>query len=221
MEQQNINDFVAYCKSHLTFEERETSAYSSLSVCIIDCVYSLRARYKKTTLPVVERYAAKYMNGDRLGSGDKVTDLIKHIEDEGGPEAFAKNILKNNQKSGHILKAEVCLQLAKYFSYLKIETIDDFRNYEHSDFLEVVIRSVKGIGYAGTNYLFMLAGDPNRCKPDTHIHHFVHEACGEDLSDEDCQKLFSEAVKDLKKDYPNLTVAKLDGIIWREYQYKK
>ena len=86
--------------------------------------------------------------------------------------------------------------------------------------LENVIKTVKGIGSAGLNYLFMLAGDPNRCKPDVHIHHCVRDALGKDISDFECQELFTAAVAILKKDYPSLTVRKLDGIIWEKYQAK-
>ena len=46
--------------------------YKSLSVCIIDCVYSLRANYK-TTVKVVERYAEKYMNANCNKSWHRTT----------------------------------------------------------------------------------------------------------------------------------------------------
>lgn len=213
--------FTDFCRRELAFEDSISYEYHSLSLCIIDCVYSLRAQYYSTTVPVVKRYAAHYLENDMLSSCDNVTDLIKHIEESGGPVPFAATVLDNNQKSGHVLKSEVCLNLARYLSYLHIETMDDFRNFESPELLEVVIHSVKGIGDAGTNYLFMLAGDPNRCKPDVHIHHCVRDACGEDVSNEVCQTLFSETVMELEKDYPGLTVAKLDSIIWRKYESAK
>ena len=188
----------------------------SLSVSWI--AFILCAQYYSTTVPVVERYANRYMNNNRFSEGDTVSKLFANIKDAGGPAPFAKNILKNNQVSGHVLKSEVCLQLARYLRLLHIETIDDFRDFEAPELLEIVIRSVKGMGDAGVNYLFMLAGDPNRCKPDVHFHHCIFDACGEDVSNEECQVLLTEAVCELKKKYPDLTVAKLDGIIWRKYQ---
>ena len=208
--------FVDYCRRELDFGSQVSNEYQSLSVCIIDCVYSLRAKYYNTTVPVVDRYAKKYMNGDKRAVGDNTSDLIRHIQDAGGPDLFASEILKNNQKSGNVLKAEVCLKLAQYLQILHIETIDDFRRFQGPELLETVIRSVKGIGDAGANYMFMLAGDPDRCKPDVHVHHCIRDACGEDISNDDCQRLFTEAVCELRKDYPELTVAKLDGIIWQK-----
>lgn len=115
-------------------------------------------------------------------------------------------------------KAEVCLQLAQYLSLLQIETLEDFRAFPSQELLEIVVRAVKGLGAAGTSYLFMLAGDENRCKPDVHIHHCIRDACGLDVSDESCQSLFADAVALLRPQYPQLTVRGLDSVIWRRYQ---
>ena len=213
--------FIDFCKRELAFDERISYEYKSLSVCVIDCVYSLRSKYYGVTDRVVQRYAAQYLGNDMFSPNDTISDLIEHIQKAGGPAPFAVNILENNQQSGRVLKSEVCLNLARYLRCLRIETISDYRSFEEPELLECVIHSVKGMGDAGTNYLFMLAGDPNRCKPDVHIHHCIRDACGEALSNEDCQILFNEAVKKLRNDYPNLTVAMLDGIIWRKYQSAK
>ena len=64
----------------------------------------------------------------------------------------------------------------------------------------------------------MLAGDPNRCKPDVHIRRCVQDACNTTLQDESYQELFTDSVASLRKDYPTLTVRTLDGIIWQKYQ---
>lgn len=81
-----------------------------------------------------------------------------------------------------------------------------------------ILYSIKGFGDAGVNYLFMLAGDENRCKPDVHIHHCVRDVLGYDVSNEDCLTLFSETVKKFALDNIFLTVRELDGIIWKHYQ---
>ena len=208
-----------YCENHLSLDQQISYHYGSLSVCIIDCVYSLRAKYMATTLPVVQRYADRYLGGDRNATGETVSELIDHIDDCGGPRCFADNVLKNHQKSGRALtpKEDIVYQLARYLKLLRVETIEDFQKYESPELLEVVIRAVKGISDAGVNYLFMLAGDSNRVKPDVHIHHCIRDACGTDVTNEDCQILFQEAVSLLKEKYENLTVAALDNIVWRYY----
>ena len=214
--------FAKYCESTFDLSIQGDYGYQSLSVCLLDCVYSLRARYYDVTVPLVQRYANMFMNGDLNGSGDTVSMLL-HRMDDIGHLAFAESVLINHQKLGgkkHIPKEEVCYQLARYLRDLHIETIEDFQNYESQEILEIVIRAVNGLGDAGVNYLFMLAGDPNRCKPDVHIHHCVRDACGHDISNEDCQVLFTDAVELLRNQFPNLTVRGLDGIIWRAYQIR-
>lgn len=211
--------FAEYCESHFDLEYRVSYHYQSLPVCIIDCVYSLRAKYASITLPVVQRYADSFMNGDKFADGDTISALIERIDNCGGPRFFAESILKNRQKLGRSLvpKEDAVYQLARYLRLLQIETLEDFRTFESPELLEVVVRAVKGISDAGVNYLFMLAGDPNRVKPDVHIHHSIMDACGKDVSNEECQTIFAEAVELLKPTHLGLTVAALDNTIWRFY----
>ena len=214
--------FAKYCESTFDLSTQSDYGYQSLSVCLLDCVYSLRDRYYDVTVPLVQRYANMFMNGDPHGSGDTVSMLLQRMDDI-GHLAFAEKVLINHQKLGgkkHIPKEEVCYQLARYLRDLHIETIEDFQHFESQEILEIVIRAVNGLGDAGVNYLFMLAGDPNRCKPDVHIHHCIRDACGHDISNEDCQTLFTDAVTILRSRHPNLTVRGLDGIIWRAYQIR-
>ena len=215
--------FAKYCKATFDLSAQSDYGYRSLSVCILDCVYSLRAKYYAVTIPIVKRYANTYMGGDTHADGDTVSMLLKRM-DENGHSAFADRILRNQQKIGgkkQIPKEEVCYQLARYLRDLGIETIEDFQNFRSQEILEIVIRAVDGMGDAGTNYLFMLAGDPSRCKPDVHIHHCIRDGCGCDVSNEECQALFTDTVALLREQYPNLTVRGLDGIVWRAYQAAK
>lgn len=211
-----------YCRSTLDLSAQTEYGYKSLSVCILDCVYSLRAKYYAVTVPIVERYASAYMSANCHAPGDTVSMLLDRM-DAVGHKNFADQILKNNQKLGgkkQIPKEEVCYHLARYLRDLHIETIEEFQKFRSQEILEIVMRAVNGLGDAGVNYLFMLAGDPNRCKPDVHIHHCIRDACGCDVSNEECQTLFTEAVLILRAEYPNLTVRGLDGMVWRKYQSK-
>lgn len=220
MDEKKINKFVDFCEKELDFTSMDSQyKYKSLSICLIDCVYSLRAKYFSITVPVVERYAKVYMNGNICAAGDTLDDLIKHIDEAGGCEKFAENVLKNRQKLSGRHKSEVCYELADKLSrLLGINTLEEFQQYNKTELLDIVIRSVKGFGDAGVNYLYMLAGDPNRCKPDVHIHHSVKDAFGEDISNDKCQELFTDAVKKLRLSYPEITVRDLDHLIWNKYQ---
>ena len=198
--------FAQYCENTLDLRTQSEYGYRSLSACVLDCVYSLRARYYDVTIPLVKRYAAMFMNGDPHASGDTISMLLRRM-DERGHKAFADDVLINHQKLGgkkQIPKEEVCYQLARYLQALHIETIEDFQNFESQEILEIV----------------MLAGDPKRCKPDVHIHHCIRDACGCDVSDAECQELFTDAVELLCVKFPDLTVRGLDGIVWRAYQIR-
>lgn len=215
--------FAIYCDEHFDMKNKRTPNYHSLPICIIDCVYSLRAKYKTITLPIVQRYADAFMNGDPNSSGDTISQFIQNIDEIGGTEEFTEQIIKNHQKLGglnKIPKADVCYQLARYLNLLHIDTIEDFQSFESQELLEVVIHAVKGMGNAGTNYLFMLTGDSSRCKPDVHLHRCVEDACGCKLNDDEIQTLFEEAIQFLHKKYPDLTVRDLDSIIWEVYQQR-
>ena len=220
------NVFVEYCERNYGAELAEVDerayCYHSLPICIVDCVYSLRARYNSVTVPIVERYAAEYLGGDKSAADDKdtITDFIRHLT-EMGLENFADNVAENHQVIGGVPKAKVCLDIAETLRELGIETLRDFQEYPSKMGLAEAIKSVKGMGNAGVNYLFMLTGDDSRSKPDVHIHHCIAEACGEDVSDVECQQIIEEATNILKETYPNLTVRKLDGAIWGDFSSRK
>ena len=220
MKSEKINLLTQYCIDNLDFSNLgPQERYQSLSVCLLDCVFSLRARYYSTTVPVVERYAAKYMFGNMFSSGDTLCDFLHRIDESGGPEEFAANVLCNRQTLSGRRKADICYEIAeKLFNQLSIDSIDDFQHYEKPELIEPVLRSVKGFGDAGINYLFMLAGDADRCKPDVHIHRCIKDALGEDVSNEECQALLTGVTSMLKANHPALTVRDLDYLIWEKYQ---
>lgn len=157
------------------------------------------------------------LDRNKYNSDDTISKFLNNLEKD-GLRFFSDDVVKNHQLLGGVPKEEVCYQLAQYLECLQIETIEDFQNFKSQELLNIVIRAVKGIGDAGANYLFMLAGDENRCKPDVHIHHSIVDACGSDVSNDECQTIFTEAVEILRKEHPHLTVRKLDGTIWQEYQ---
>ena len=159
------------------------------------------------------------MHGDKYAAGDSLEDFMQHVTQAGGCECFADSILVNHQKLSGRSKTEICYEIAdKLTRLLGINTLKDFQSYDKPELLDSVLRSVKGFGDAGINYLYMLAGDSNRCKPDVHIHHFIRDAIDEDISNEECQVLLKNAVEELLTEFPRLTVRVFDYLIWKEYQ---
>ena len=159
------------------------------------------------------------MSGNRFASGDSLSDLLRRIDECGGTEAFASTVLCNLQALSGRRKAEICYEIAdKLYRLLSINTFEDFQNYDKPELLEIVLQSIKGFGDAGINYLFMLAGDANRCKPDVHTHHCIRDAIGEDVSNDQCQELLRGVTAELRVEYPTITVRELDYLIWNKYQ---
>ena len=191
--------------------------YHSLGPCILDCVYSLRAKYFASTVKVVERYAEAFMGSDAHAGGYTLNDFVNHINSVGGPSFFSDTVIHNRQKIANILKSDICLELANKLIKEGVQTKNDFASLSQKR-AEEIIRSVKGLGDAAVNYLFMLAGDPTRCKPDVHIHKCIEDATGHSVTNSECQTLFTDAVALLRPTYHDLTVALLDGFVWNKYR---
>ena len=224
--EKQIQLFSQYCTKNFEAElkgVRRAERYHSLPICILDCVYSLRAKYYAVTVPVLRCYADTYMGGNMYSEQDTLSDFIAHIKEFADCTAFAADILKNNQVLSGRNKAEVCYEIAtKLHDLLDIDTFEEFHHFEKELLLELVLRSVKGMGDAGVNYMFMMAGDPNRCKPDVHIHRCIKNALCSDISNDECQILFRRTVEKLRScGYHDLTVRDLDSVIWNKYQRGK
>lgn len=125
------------------------------------------------------------------------------------------NMQWTSSRSG-ILKAEACREIALVCQKHGINTLRDFNDYADKVALDKDIKSVRGQSSGiMLKYLYMLAGDENRVKPDRHIVRFIKETCAlQKLTDDDVQAIMVRAVEMLKPEYPNITVRFLDSLIW-------
>lgn len=206
-----------YIKSVIGIKYSEMpNYYHSLPICILDDIFSLQAKYETMTLPTVKRFANHFLNGDIYAGGYLTDNFIADLEKEGLSNVM-NNILNNRQVVGGRRKIEVCYDVAKKLQKLKIQTMEDFAAFEDEEYLTFCLRSVKGVGDAAIDYLFMMAGDSNRVKPDIHIHHCIKDATGHDVSNEECQRLFREVSEAIKDQYPFATPRFLDGLVWTYY----
>lgn len=218
--------FVEKCKSTLNLtDDRRINEYyyTSLPFCVLDAVFSIGAHYRSTEL-VVERYAN--MRGINRYTFEEITDIctlqqfINDVEKERNVEAFAKDVLKNRQRTSTrngIFKADACYQIAKAMQQFGVNTLHDFRTLPDSELKDLSdqILSIKGQGSGiMLRYLFMLTGGDNTCKPDRHIREYLTSIGGKALSDQEIQELFERVVTELCKAYPHLTIRRLDNLIW-------
>ena len=212
---------LAYIKDKIGIKYSEMpNYYHSLPICILDDIFSLQAKYETMTLPTVKRFANHFLNGDIYADGYLVDNFINDLEKEGLSNVM-NNILNNRQVVGGRRKIEVCYDVAKKLQKLGVQTMKDFASFEDEDYLTFSLRSIKGVGDAAIDYLFMMAGDSNRVKPDIHIHHCIKDATGHDVSNEECQKLFREVSEVAKNEYPFATPRFLDGLVWTYYSKAK
>lgn len=215
-----------YCKATLDLCNQELGEeyfYSSLPLAVIDAVYSIRLSYEQVN-KVVDNYCNAYgLNKKETEDGKvhTISELIENVK-QFGTDEFADKVLQASYRTAgkeSILKADAVCQWAKILQEQGIETFDDFRKAD-GEKLETKLKSVQGQGEAAVKYLFMLCGDENTCKPDTHLLRFLTDAMGHTVTQCDAQSLLEETVKDLKVDYPNMNVRLLDYIIW-DYQRQK
>ena len=222
-----------YCRQNLLLEDAKLSEsyfYKSLTFCVIDAVFSIRAKYE-TTMATVERYC-KYFGLDKIREDSNVLpaiseqqpvrDLVQEMKLTGA-EYFADYIFQNRQRTSSrsgILKSEAVMRFATVLETFGVNYLQDVEKIITDDAFEVAIREIPGQGTGIVlNYFFMLAGTDDLIKPDTHVMNFLTDAhrgdgVGQRLSLQNAQTVLSEACKILKSEYAHLTPRLLDNAIW-------
>lgn len=195
--------------------------YKSIVFCVIDAIFSIRAKYNPTTISVLNR-TAKALELKSRFEPFKVTEFLSRYENEKA-EALAINLFGNKQRtstSNGVLKSEVVMDALRMLQECDIETIYDFNNTSKRDLLESNWLKLKGQSSGVTwRYLCMLAGDQDKFKDDTHIYNFFIIKLGYLLKPgndfDKLEKLFLEEHKKVISRYPSITVAVLDHMIWK------
>lgn len=210
------------CEEKLDFHNQlgKEFNYSSLVFCVIDAVFSIGTHYSSTEKTVanyayhfgLERYRTEEQN-----SVHHISDFIKNYELFEDTESFAERVLHNRQRTSStngISKAEACYEVAKILKDHNIETIADFRSMSEETEKQVVkkIKRVKGQSSGiMIDYLFMLAGDENKFKPDRHLLSFISDTLEDNNG---TSELIESAYQILQEKHPDLTVRQLDYLIW-------
>lgn len=196
--------------------------YRSLPICILDAVFSIGVRYT-SVVNVVNSYIGTFdltISGTQADKTEHtIRDFLANVTKYDTIEDFSRNALHNMQRTSSrsgILKAEACREVALVCQKHGINTLRDFNDYTDKAALDRDIKSVRGQSSGiMLKYLYMLAGDENRVKPDRHIVRFIKETCAlQKLTDDDAQAVMARAVEILKPEYPNITVRFLDSLIW-------
>jgi len=221
-----FEDFKPYDIIKILGEENLSKAkgfvpYKSIVFCVIDAIFSIRARYNPTTINVLDR-TAKALGLESRFEYYNVNDFLSFCENE-KPEELAVNLFGNKQRtstSNGVLKAEVVIDALSMLRKFGIETIDDFNNTSKREQVELSWFKLQGQSSGVTwRYLCMLAGDQNKFKDDTHIYNFfIKKLCyslkpGNDFNK--LEELFLQEHKKVLSKYPSITIAVLDHMIWK------
>ncbi len=203
--------------------------WASLPLCIIDSVFSIRAKYSG-----VERVVIKWCESQKppwewktgfkpaTDTGPTVRDFVDVIESCLAGGCKYEELFGNKQRTsprGGILKAEAVHRFANALLNSGINTFSDVRDHGKLEAAEKRVKEIPGQRSGITfKYFLMLAGEDSFVKPDTHLRRFVSDALCIDWSclvpEGRTEELVREAARRFEKDHPRLTPVALDYAIW-------
>ena len=206
----------------------DTNFYNSLTLCVIDAVFSIGVRYT-SVINTIDNYVKFFDLKTYRPSGlsgypefkeqDCLSDLIKNI-DELSIDFFTKNVFKNRQRTSTtngILKTEATYKFAKVLHKNSINSFDDIQKlFDSSELIKSEVREIpgqkSGISF---DYFLMLCGNNNLIKPDRMIKRYLERATGLKLSQDKLLYILQEVSYHLKSEYKNLNPRLLDHEIWK------
>ena len=201
--------------------------YNSITLCIIDAVFSIGVRYtsvQNTVKKYCDYYDVKIFR-DRNNSlfpnhenQESIRTLINRIEDL-SIQKFTESVFKNKQKTSTksgILKTEAVLLFAKslekngVIDYTDINKIFTSKKIEES--IKLIPGQKSGISF---KYFLMLISNENYIKPDRMIIRYFENLVNTKLSESQIIFIVKEVCKLLKKDFENISPRLLDHEIWK------
>lgn len=225
-----IEMLVNYCNENLELNNLKLSDeyhYQSLSLCVIDAVFSIGVKYTSTRQTVIkycDYYSLKRIRDDFSSlplesEQETISQLITKIEKKGIDE-FTNEVFKNRQRtstSNGILKTEAVLRFANVLKDFNVEYLQDLSiiiaNTQFEDEIKKIPGQKSGISLS---YFFMLAGSSDFIKPDRMIIRFLENALNRKVQLDEAIYLLKETTKDLKNQFPDITPRLLDHQIWRK-----
>lgn len=187
---------------------------NSLALAALNSVYSLRGS-SAAGRNVMQHYKKHRQEAGADPDYDDGTDLLDTITQAGGPEKFAKDVVRNSTKLGNTgrLKPEGLYEGVSTLVECDINTAHDLSqaSLEQRDVLARKWQKTKGLGPASWDYLMMNVGIDD-IKVDRMIRRFFERAVGNPSRRPSSQRIkaaFSEVAEQL-----GTTLRLLDHAIW-------
>ena len=226
MEQKDGESLAAYCRAVLPladFQPGEASYYRSLPLCVIDAVFSIGSHYVATR-NTVQRFCAHFA----LESGNprhpepapdqlSIQDFLA-IYTQYGVEGMAGQVYQNRQRTSTrngILKAEAALYFAEAIAAFDVDRFEHVARIFENEAFEARIKQIPGQRSGiSLRYFYMLIGSQDYIKPDRMILRFLQAALDRTPGLQEAHDLVVVASMILRAEYPYLTPAALDHLIW-------
>lgn len=199
--------------------------YSCVGLCAFDAVFSIQSKYDSVVSPLVDRLcvlldiprrAPNPHSFPKIEEQLMVSVLSEKLKDF-TPQSLADAIHNHQRTSSQsgILKTQAFMEYLHVFQHYDANTYQDVNRLANENpAFEQALRNIRGQNVS-VDYFFMLAGDEEGIKVDTHLRNFVRDAVGRDLDQEQIKDLFREAVIHYRHNgYPDMTARHLDHIVW-------
>lgn len=151
----------------------------SLALCALNSTYSLRAGSASVT-NVLTLYRAMRPTADT----DSGPDLLRVMDEAGGPEVFAHGVLRNGSKlpgTTRLRTIGIHEGLTKLAAPgIGVTTAAQLREVTGEAKVRKAWKSVHGFGCQAWSFLLMNAGVETEMKPDVMLHGYVGRAIGND-----------------------------------------
>ncbi len=222
-------NIAAHCKRVLDLANAKLSEeffYNSLSLCVVDAVFSLGISYtatrnvvknfcSKLKIKVFRHPGSKY---PEIGSQFSIEALLCLYQDQSFEE-LADMIYKNHNRTSPrngILKSEAVFRFASALHSVGVNYFQDLPLVIGNPNFESSIMKIPGQSSGlSTKYFYMLAGGEDFIKPDRMIIRFVESVIQEKVEADEASSLILDAHEILKEDFPALTPRILDHAIWK------
>jgi hypothetical protein len=181
---------------------------------LIDAVFSARAVYKSKRARGVHARVLDWRKARERTqfSVEALVAEIDHVGIPGWAQQFGNEQVSPGRPGsapGGSLKAAAVREAALALSEAGISVASDLTIHRVEGARRALL-DVPGIGYATSNYFFMLLGQPG-VKPDRMIHRFLERATGCKFTNQEAERLLSNVAQDL-----GVPPHDLEHAIWRQ-----
>jgi hypothetical protein len=221
-------DSVVAAASRLDIVPR-TQRWAHLSLCVLDAVFSIGARYS-TTVSTCRRYAAAAGIPALVDAGSveypeqPLSDFVMAAQ-RSGVETFARDVLQNRQRTSTrhgVLKAAAALRYAEILVDSGVDRYADvpalFDDEGRLTEVSTRLRQVPGNGATDVRlgYLWMLLGDDDTIKPDRMVLRWLDGVLGRQVSPAEARSMLADAARAL-----GCTAWSLDHAVWRAQRSRR